>query len=121
MRWPPIAGADRGGNRARRVRGDARRVSVGGRGAPGARRVSDPLAPREVPLLTPELPGTSGSVRVSEEDFRVEELPLYEPSGSGGHLHLTIEKSGRTTPEVARELAAALGTREREIGYAGLK
>jgi tRNA pseudouridine13 synthase len=83
--------------------------------------VSDPLAPREVPLLTPELPGTSGSVRVSEDDFRVEELPLYEPSGSGGHLHLTIEKSGRTTPEVARELAAALGTREREIGYAGLK
>jgi len=83
--------------------------------------VTDPLAPREVPLLTPQLPGTSGSVRVSEQDFRVEELALYEPCGEGGHLYLLVEKSGRTTPEVARELAAALGAREREVGYAGLK
>jgi tRNA pseudouridine13 synthase len=83
--------------------------------------VSDALAPREVPLLTPELPGTSGSARVSEEDFYVEELPLYEPSGTGSHLYLTVEKAGRTTPEVAHELALALNVREREVGYAGLK
>jgi tRNA pseudouridine13 synthase len=83
--------------------------------------VSDALAPREVPLLTPDLPGTSGSVRVSEEDFYVEELPLYDPSGSGGHLYLTVEKSGRTTPEVAHEIALALKVRERDVGYAGLK
>ena len=83
--------------------------------------MTDPLAPREVPLLTPQLAGTSGSVRVSEQDFRVEELALYEPCGEGGHLYLLVEKSGRTTPEVARELAAALGAREREVGYAGLK
>src|SRR6266849_5001977 len=68
------------------------------------------LSPREVPLLTPQLPGTSGLVRVSEQDFRVEELPLYEARGEGGHLLLLVEKSGRTTPEVARE-----------VGYAGLK
>jgi tRNA pseudouridine13 synthase len=74
-----------------------------------------------VPLLTPELPGTGGSVRLSEEDFRVEELPLYEPSGTGEHLYLTVEKKGRTTPEVAREIARALGVREREVGTAGLK
>jgi tRNA pseudouridine13 synthase len=83
--------------------------------------VSDPLAPREVPLLTPDLPGTSGAVRLAEEDFRVEELPLYEPSGEGGHLYVLVEKAGRTTPDVARELAAALSVREREVGYAGLK
>lgn len=83
--------------------------------------MTGPLAPREVPLLTPDLPGTSGSVRVTEEDFRVEELPLYEPSGAGSHLHLVVEKAGRTTPEVARELAAALSVRERDVGYAGLK
>ena len=83
--------------------------------------MSDALAPREVPLLTPHLPGTSGSVRLAEEDFRVEELPLYEPSGEGSHLYLTVEKTGRTTPEVAHELAIALGVREREVGYAGLK
>jgi tRNA pseudouridine13 synthase len=83
--------------------------------------LTDALAPRPVPLLTPELPGTSGMVRVAEEDFFVEELPLYEPSGAGEHLYLTIEKRGRTTPEVAKEIARALGAREREVGSAGLK
>ena len=73
----------------------------------------------EVPLLTPDLPGTGGLTRVAREDFHVEELPLYEPSGEGEHLYLTVEKAGRTTPEVARELAQALGARE--AGTAGLK
>src|SRR5438132_8874105 len=75
----------------------------------------------EVPLLTPELPGTSGLTRVAVEDFYVEELPLYEPSGQGEHLYLTVEKTGRTTQEVAREIAQALGARERDVGTAGLK
>jgi tRNA pseudouridine13 synthase len=79
------------------------------------------LAPRPVPLLTPELPGTGGLTRVAEEDFRVEELPLYEPQGSGEHLYVTVEKRGRTTPEVAREVALALGAKERDVGTAGLK
>ena len=83
--------------------------------------MSDRLAPREIPLLTPDLPGTSGSVRVSEEDFYVEELPLYEPSGAGSHVYVTVEKAGRTTPEVAHELAAVLKVRDRDVGYAGLK
>jgi tRNA pseudouridine13 synthase len=83
--------------------------------------VTDPLAQRPVPLLTPELPGTSGLVRVAEEDFYVEELPLYEPSGAGEHLYLTVEKRGRTTAEVAAEIARELGARERDVGTAGLK
>jgi tRNA pseudouridine13 synthase len=60
-------------------------------------------------------------VRVSEEDFRVEEVPLYQPSGEGEHLYLTVEKTGRTTQEVVHEIARALGAREREVGTAGLK
>jgi len=83
--------------------------------------LTDPLSQRPVPLLTPELPGTSGIIRVAEEDFQVEELPLYEPSGVGEHLYLTVEKRGRTTPEVAREIARGLGAAEREVGTAGLK
>ena len=79
------------------------------------------LQQRPIPLLTGDLPGTSGIVRVSEEDFRVEELPLYEPSGTGEHLYLTVEKRNRTTQEVAREIAQALGARERDVGTAGLK
>jgi tRNA(Glu) U13 pseudouridine synthase TruD len=58
--------------------------------------LTDLLAPRPVPLLTPDLPGTSGLLRVTEEDFSVEELPLYEPSGAGEHLYLTVEKRGRS-------------------------
>ena len=79
------------------------------------------LLQRPIPLLTPGLPGTSGIIRVTEEDFAVEEIPLYEPSGSGEHLYLTVEKRGRTTPEVAAEIARALGARERDVGTAGLK
>jgi tRNA pseudouridine13 synthase len=77
--------------------------------------------PRPVPLLTADLPGTSGIVRFSEEDFFVEELPLYPESGAGEHLYLTVEKRGRTTPEVVKEIARALGARERDVGTAGLK
>jgi len=83
--------------------------------------VGQGLTPKPVPLLTPELAGTSGIVRVSEEDFLVEELPLYPESGAGEHLYLTVEKRGRTTPEVAKEIARALGVRERDVGTAGLK
>ena len=79
------------------------------------------LAPRPVPLATPDLPGVGGAARVSEEDFRVEELPLYLPAGEGSHLYLEVEKRGRNTADVARELAAALGVEAREVGYAGLK
>ena len=74
-----------------------------------------------IPLLTADLPGTGGLTRVAEEDFRVEEVPLYEASGSGEHLYLTVEKKGRTTPDVAREIAQALKMRERDVGTAGLK
>lgn len=74
-----------------------------------------------MPLLTPELRGTGGLVRVSEADFLVEELPLYEASGEGEHLYLTVEKIGRTTQEVVREIAQRLKLPEREVGKAGLK
>jgi tRNA pseudouridine13 synthase len=74
-----------------------------------------------VPLLTPELPGTGGSMRVTEEDFQVEELPLYEARGAGEHLYCTVQKQGRTSPDVARELAQALNASPRDVGTAGLK
>jgi tRNA pseudouridine13 synthase len=55
------------------------------------------------------------------EDFEVEELPAYLPSGEGPHLYLLVEKRGCTTAEVARALAQAYAVRERDVGYAGLK
>lgn len=62
-----------------------------------------------------------GRIKVQPEDFVVHEIPAYLPSGVGAHLYLTVEKTGRTTQEVVRELARALGVPPRDVGTAGLK
>lgn len=59
--------------------------------------------------------------RVRAEDFRVDEVPAYAPSGEGGHLFVHVEKTMRSTEEVARALARAAGTSARNVGYAGRK
>jgi tRNA pseudouridine13 synthase len=71
--------------------------------------------------LTRLLPGTGGVIKQTPEDFLVEELPLYLPSGTGEHLYLLLEKSGLTTHELLQQLARHLNIKERDIGYAGLK
>jgi len=75
----------------------------------------------ELPFATADLPGSGGSLRASPDDFRVDEVPAYLPSGAGAHLYLRIEKRGRTTRDALRTLARALGVPERDAGYAGLK
>ena len=60
-------------------------------------------------------------IRALPEDFVVEELPLYAPSGEGGHTFVFVEKVLRNTEEVARDLARAAGVRPAEVGYAGRK
>jgi len=62
-----------------------------------------------------------GTFRSGAEDFEVEEVPAYLPSGEGEHLYLWVEKRMRSTPEVARALAAVLDVPERDVSYAGLK
>ncbi len=74
-----------------------------------------------LPFVTADLPGSGGTLRASPEDFRVDEVPAYLPSGAGPHLYLRIEKRGRTTRDALRALARALGVPERDAGYAGLK
>lgn len=74
-----------------------------------------------LPFATGDLPGSGGILRASPEDFRVDEVPAYLPSGAGPHLYLRVEKRGRTTPDVLRTLARALGVPDRDAGYAGLK
>ena len=66
-------------------------------------------------------PALAATIRATAEDFRVEELPGFEPSGSGEHLLLTIEKRGMNTAFVAERLAQWAGIPELGIGYAGLK
>ena len=61
------------------------------------------------------------TLRAAPEDFLVEELPLYEPAGEGGHTFVWVEKRLRTTEEAARTLARAAGVAPGEVGYAGRK
>ncbi|HET7754248.1 MAG TPA: tRNA pseudouridine(13) synthase TruD [Anaeromyxobacteraceae bacterium] len=75
----------------------------------------------ELPLVTGDLPGSGGTVKATPDDFRVDEVPAYEPAGAGAHLYLHVEKTGRTTRDVVAALARALGVPERDAGYAGLK
>lgn len=75
----------------------------------------------EVPFLTADLPGIGGAIKQRPEDFVVEEVPLYEPSGEGTHVYFRIEKAGIPTPQAVNEIARALGRQSFEIGYAGLK
>ena len=71
--------------------------------------------------LTAELTGTGGRLKSTPEDFRVDEIPLWEPSGEGGHLLVRIRKRGMTTLEAVAHVARALELPEREVGYAGIK
>jgi tRNA pseudouridine13 synthase len=63
----------------------------------------------------------SATIRTTPEDFFVEELGSFEPSGSGEHLLLTVEKRGMNTAFAAKCIAAWAGVAESAIGYAGLK
>lgn len=71
--------------------------------------------------LTGDLAGTGGSIKEQVEDFVVEELPLYEPSGQGPHTFFEIRKKGLSTFQAVRSIAGALGVSPNRIGYAGLK
>jgi len=55
------------------------------------------------------------------ERFFVEEIPLYDFTGSGNYLILKIKKTDMSTWKLLTVLAKAGGLQERDIGYAGLK
>ncbi len=77
--------------------------------------------------MTAPLPRAYGAavlraaIRSVPEDFRVEEIPLFEPTGEGEHLLLTVEKRGMNTAFAARRIAAWAGLPEHAVSYAGLK
>lgn len=71
--------------------------------------------------LTAAIEGTGGSIKETPNDFRVEELPLYQPVGEGEHLYIEIEKQDLTTHQLLRRAAEIFTVPERDIGYAGLK
>jgi tRNA pseudouridine13 synthase len=74
-----------------------------------------------LPYLTADLPGIGGTIKTIPADFLVEEIPLYEFSGTGTHVYAYIQKKGITTSELITRLGQLLGLRKFDIGYAGRK
>lgn len=66
-------------------------------------------------------PPLRGRLRVSAEDFEVDEVLGFEPDGAGEHCYLRIEKRNANTEWVARQLALFAGVAPLCVGYSGLK
>src|SRR6266852_3988090 len=81
--------------------------------------VFDALAPP--PLLTGDLPGIGGRIKQLPEDFEVEEIPAYDPCGTGEHLYLWVEKRAVGAEFFTRQVAKRLGISQGEVGTAGMK
>lgn len=75
----------------------------------------------EWPRVTADLPGIGGRLKVEPEDFLVEEIPAFEPSGEGEHLFLWIEKRGVSHEQLVRNVAKTLGVSRGDVGTAGMK
>ncbi len=80
-----------------------------------------PMVIDHLACLTPDMPGIAGQIKTHPQDFIVHEIPLYQPSGNGQHLYLLVEKTLRTTTDVARILAQHFAIPIKTVGYAGLK
>jgi tRNA pseudouridine13 synthase len=74
-----------------------------------------------IPHLTADVPGVGGRIKVHPQDFEVEEIPAYEPSGAGDHLYLWIEKTDLGAEYFVRQVARRLNIPNGEVGTAGLK
>lgn len=71
--------------------------------------------------LSRDIPGIRGVIKQRDEDFLVDEIPLYEPKGSGDYIYLYVEKRGLSTIQMRDELARHFRVPPHAIGHAGLK
>ncbi len=78
-------------------------------------------SPSLPPITCSDLRGTDGRIGPAPEDFQVDEVPLYAPSGEGEHLYVRLRKRGMTTRDATRIVADAAGVPPSEIGTAGMK
>lgn len=62
-----------------------------------------------------------GVIRAVPEDFQVEEIPAYDPDGSGDHLFLWVEKRELGAAELVSRVSRVLQISPGDIGVAGQK
>ncbi len=77
--------------------------------------------PTTMPFADGAFVGGTIEFRGEDDDFLVDEIPSYLPSGQGEHLYLQIEKRGVSTPALLRRLREHCRLDERDIGIAGHK
>lgn len=78
------------------------------------------MNPVHPPRLFGDSPGRA-IFKSCPEDFQVEEILGFEPSGEGEHCFLWVEKTDWNTNDVARHFADQLGIRKRLVSHCGLK
>lgn len=66
-------------------------------------------------------PSGQGKIRVTADDFIVNEILSFTPEGSGEHVFVQIEKRHENTDFIAGQLAKFGGVAKRDVSYAGLK
>jgi tRNA pseudouridine13 synthase len=74
-----------------------------------------------LPYLTTSVDPIDAEFRSTPEDFEVEEVPAYPPSGSGEHIFAFIEKRELTTKDAVHALCESVGADSKAAGWAGLK
>ena len=73
----------------------------------------------DIPTVGSTVP--EATIKSCHSDFRVEELPLYEPSGIGGHVFIKVRKRGWSTLACIQRIARHIGVDTGVFGYAGMK
>lgn len=78
-------------------------------------------------FVTSDVEGIGGHIRERPEDFLVDEIPAYEPTGGergtagAEHIAMLVQKTGLSTMEMVEVIANHFGVRRMDVGYAGLK
>ena len=79
------------------------------------------VVPHEPPRVTQDEDPVARGIAAEPEDFVVDEIPLYPPTGEGEHWMVQLRKRGLTTTDAVAVVARAAGVAQRDIGYAGMK
>jgi tRNA pseudouridine13 synthase len=66
-------------------------------------------------------PRLSATLKQDFSDFRVDEQLGFKFTEKGEHAYLRIEKTNRSTVDVAKKLSEVTGVHGAEIGYSGMK
>lgn len=77
------------------------------------------IAPRR--FATQDLPPIGGVIKERPEDFLVDEIPQYQPSGSGEHIYMLVQKKLLSTMDMVGIVARHFHVKRHAVGYAGLK